>query len=139
MPRSASSVTLCGSQPPMRSSARRRKWLEVPPSGSGTPRLASTGNSKSNSMAYSAANWRGSQFSARVVKGKAGLQAGDLGGSGGKQRGGMQQLPRLGDILGIEDGDEIAAREGEPIIERLGLGLRPQARHGQHLEGGPEV
>ena len=56
MPRSASSVTLYGSQPPRERNARRRKWFDVPPNGIGACIDARPGRKKENHMAYSMVN-----------------------------------------------------------------------------------
>jgi hypothetical protein len=62
MPRSASSVTLKGSQAPAASNASRGKWLDVPPSGTGRRKRSSAGRMASNSTEYSMVNWRVSQL-----------------------------------------------------------------------------
>ena len=61
-PRSASSVTLNGSQPPISSSVARGKWFEVPPSGTGSRSFSSAGRMASNSAEYSMVNWRVNQL-----------------------------------------------------------------------------
>ncbi len=46
----------------------------------------------------------------------------------------LLQLIGLGLILGIEDGDELAARERQRVVARLGLGARQRVRHADDLE-----
>src|SRR5207248_8304970 len=43
------------------------------------------------------------------------------------------QLERVGQILSIEYGDELAARKLQRVIEGLGLGLRPASGNDDHF------
>ncbi len=51
-----------------------------------------------------------------------------------ERRSGPAQLVALRPVLRVEDDDEIAARKGERVGERLRLGARPAGRHDDHLE-----
>src|SRR5437660_2859770 len=52
IPRSASSVTLYGSQPPTALSASRRKWFDVPPRGTGALAVNRAGRNWENQAPY---------------------------------------------------------------------------------------
>ena len=69
-----------------------------------------------------------------VVEDQFGLQACHVGRGSGKGFRRQAKLPGLGHVLGIENGEQFAAREAKRIVEGARLGLRLAARHDGHLE-----
>src|SRR5829696_10514268 len=121
MPRSASSVTFQASQPCRLSSTGRRKWFEVPPSGTGRSPSARPGLMTSKSVAYSMVKKRVSQLSSVLSINEPRLQAGDVRRGAREGRDREPQLVAMGHVLGVVDGHELAAREGQRDVERARL------------------
>ena len=69
----------------------------------------------------------------RIVKDKLGLQAGQLRRIGGKFFRGLAQLVGFRNILGIIDGEKLAAAELQRVVQGAGLGLGLSRRHHDHL------
>ena len=71
-----------------------------------------------------------------IVEGEPRLETDDIGRARGKGLGGEAELAGLGNVLGVEHGEQAAAGEGERIVQGLGLGQRQGRRHDDNVELG---
>ena len=84
-------------------------------------------------------NTAGEPILARIVESQTRLQAGDRFGKRAEGAHGLAQLIGLGAVLGVVDDDEIAAREIEREVHRLGLGARQAGRDPDDFERAVEL
>ena len=71
-----------------------------------------------------------------IVEGEPRLETDDIGRARGKGLGGEAELAGLGNVLGVEHGEQAAAGKGERIVQGLGLGQRQGRRHDDNVELG---
>src|SRR6185437_17110908 len=74
-----------------------------------------------------------------VVDGESGLHAGETLVAGGKRVESEAKLVRLRPVLGVEHGNEGAARKRQRGVQSLGLGARTVVRRDNDLEGRTEL
>ena len=96
MPRSASSVTLKGSRPPIFNRRSRLKWFDVPPSVTGSLRNPSAGSKPLNSAEYSSAKLTGQERFRGHLDCELRLYAGEPRSAFDERVGGAAQLSASG-------------------------------------------
>jgi hypothetical protein len=136
MPRSASSVTLKGSQGTQGAQHIGAKMIGGAAERHGQAEACERRQQQAEMDGVFKRELARQPVVTGIVDAEAGLQAGNIGRRRCKSRGGETQLLGIGHVLGVEDRDEIAARESERVIERLGFRLRRAARHDDDLEMG---
>ena len=107
----------------------------MPPNGIGEDERISPGSRYPNQSRYSAVNQRGQHVLVPIVIDKLGLYTRDIVGQAVERRHDAAQLQRFGQILGVEDGDDVAGGEVQAVIAGLRLGARIGGRNEHDRDG----